>query len=439
MKMTSIGRIKTKQSSELFTELSTCKSWEISQKQVLNAYQSVKSNKGTGGVDGVNFEEFDEFRLDNLYVLWNRMSSGSYYPKAVREKRIPKYDGTKRSLGIPTITDRVGQQVVKDVLEERLEAIFHPDSYGYRSGKNAHEAVKLAEQRCWASNWVIDMDIQGFFDNINHELLLEAVSFHINPLTENWIYLYIERWLKAPILTEEGELIYREKGTPQGGVISPLLANLFLHYSFDKWMEVHHEGIKFERYADDIIVHCKSKSESKSLLKEIGSRLELCGLRLHPKKTNLVYCKQASNQNKKVKYGKRTFDFLGFEFKPRSNRLQDGNLCLGFRVGISKGSQKRITEVIKKLKIHRATGFELQEIANFIAPKLRGWINYFGKFNMSSLSQVMQRLNERLVRWAMGKYKRFRRNKEKARAYIIQIAEQFPNLFIHWQYGFTPR
>ena len=437
--MRSIGRIKEEQSGNLFENLLKVKSWKISEKEVLNAYKTVKSNRGAGGVDGLNFEEFEKNRHNHLYELWNRMSSGSYYPKAVREKRIPKYDGTKRSLGIPTISDRVAQQVVKEVLEPRLESVFHQDSYGYRSGKSAHKAVQLTEQRCWRENWVIDMDIQGFFDNINHDLMLESVSFHINPLTEKWILLYIERWLKAPILREEGDLIYRDKGTPQGGVISPLLANLFLHYAFDKWMEVHYESVKFERYADDIIVHCKSKVLAKSLLKEIRNRLASCGLNLHPKKTNLVYCKQERNQKRKVKYDKSTFDFLGFEFKPRSNKLRDGRLCLGFKIGISKGSQKRIAEVIKKLKIHRATGFELEEIANFLAPKLRGWINYFGKFNLVSLSRVMQLLNERLVRWARGKYKRFRNNKEKARKYLIEIAEQFPNLFIHWQYGFTPR
>lgn len=437
--MISTGRIKEEQSGELFENLLKCKSWQISQNQVLAAYKAVKSKRGAGGVDGLNLEEFDQNYQNHLYELWNRMSSGSYFPNAVRQKLIPKYDGTKRSLGIPTIGDRVAQQVVKDVLEPRLEAIFHPNSYGYRSGKSGHDAVRLAEQRCWAENWVIDMDIQGFFDNISHELMLEAVSYHINPLTEKWILLYIERWLKAPIQREEGNLDYRDKGTPQGGVISPLLANLFLHYAFDKWMEVHYKDVKFERYADDIIVHCKSKVLAKSLLEEIGERLEVCGLNLHPKKTNLVYCKQSRNKKRNVKYRKRTFDFLGFEFKPRSNQLKDGRRCLGFRVGISKGSQKRIAEVIKKLKIHRATGFELEEIANFLAPKLRGWINYFGRFNMSSLSKVMQLLNERLVRWARGKYKRFRKSKEKARAYLIEISEQFPNLFIHWQYGFTPR
>ena len=437
--MTSIGKIKTRQSSELFTDLSKCKSWQISHEQVLAAYKAVKRNKGAGGVDGINLEEFDQFRQGHLYELWNRMSSGSYFPKAVRQKGIPKYDGTKRNLGIPTIRDRVGQQVVKDVLEGRLESIFHQDSYGYRSGKSAHQAIELTEQRCWAENWVLDMDIKGFFDNINHELLLEAVSFHINPLTEKWILLYIERWLKAPILTELGDLIYPEKGTPQGGVISPILANLFLHYAFDKWMEVHNEGVKFERYADDIIVHCNSKAKGKELLKSIRNRLATCGLELHPKKTKLVYCKQTGNQNRKVKYETVTFDFLGFQFKPRSNKLKNGKLCIGFRLGISQGSQKRIAEVIRRLKIHRATGFELGEIANFLAPKLRGWINYFGKFNLVSLSGVMQLLNDRLVRWVANKYKRFRKNKEKARKYLVQISEQFPNLFIHWQYGFTPR
>jgi len=283
----SIGRIRTKQSRELFTDFTEplkVKSWQISREQVLDAYKKVKSNKGAGGVDGLNLEEFEQDYENHLYSLWNRMSSGSYHPKAVRQKLIPKYDGTKRSLGIPTIKDRIAQQVVKDVLEPRLEAIFHPNSYGYRHGKSGHDAVRLAEQRCWEQSWVIDMDIKGFFDNISHKLMLEAVSFHINPLTEKWILLYIERWLKAPIFTEDEDLICTSKGTPQGGVISPLLANLFLHYAFDKWMEVHHQSIKFERYADDIIVHCKTKAEARKLLNQIRERIKLCGLSLHPKK-----------------------------------------------------------------------------------------------------------------------------------------------------------
>ena len=279
------------------------------------------------------------------------------------------------------------------------------------------------------------MDIKGFFDNIDHDLLMKAVKHHVNDKDEKWMLLYIERWLKAPIQTEEGELVYPTKGTPQGGVISPVLANLFLHYVFDKWMDIHHKDVPFERYADDVIVHCKNEKQARYLLKTIRQRMEDCQLQLHPAKTKLVYCKQS---NRRGKFPEVSFDFLGYQFKPRRTKTKDGRFRLGFTAAISRKSQKRITETVRKLKIHRATGYELTEIAELLAPKLRGWITYYGKYSLWELDGILQRVNDRLVRWVMGKYKRFRRRKQEAREYLRGIAQDFPNLFVHWKYGFTP-
>lgn len=263
------------------------KSQDITKRQVWEAYKKVRANKGSAGVDGVDFNKFESNLENNLYKLWNRLSSGSYMPPAVLRVEIPKSDGGVRALGIPTIADRVAQMVVKDYLEPKLEKIFHNDSYGYRPKKSAHQALKATRKRCWQYPFVVDLDIKGFFDNIDHELMIKALELHIDT---KWEMLYIKRWLVAPVQTKDG-IIQRDRGTPQGGVISPLLANLFLHYAMDSWMSKNYPTIPFERYADDAVCHCKSQSEAEELQVELSKRMEECKLELHPDKTKIVYCK----------------------------------------------------------------------------------------------------------------------------------------------------
>jgi len=309
----------------------------ISKKSVMAAWERVKANKGAFGVDEESIEDFVSNLKDNLYKIWNRMSSGTYFPPPVRAVEIPKSDGSKRLLGIPTVSDRVAQAVVKDYLEAIVEPKFHEDSYGYRPGKSALDAVGVARQRCWHQDWSIDIDIKGFFDNLDHELMMKAIKVHTN---EKWIHLCIERWLKAPLQGKDGEQIKRERGTPQGGVVSPLLANIFMHHAFDKWMEKHFPGIKFERFADDILAHCSSLKQAEKVLGEIKIRLRECGLELHPGKTKIVYCKDTG---RKGSYEHESFDFLGYTFRPRRSKKKDEKkYFVNFTPAISKRAANRI-------------------------------------------------------------------------------------------------
>jgi RNA-directed DNA polymerase len=237
------------------TSVDKARPFNISKREVWLAYKRVRENRGAAGVDDQTIAEFEKDLSNNLYRLWNRMSSGSYMPPPVRRVDIPKGDGREtRSLGIPTVSDRIAQMVVKRYLEPVLEPVFHDDSFGYRPGRSAHDALAAARQRCWRFDWVLDLDIKGFFDNIDWELLMRAVRRHTDCA---WVLLYIERWLKAPVSMLDGTLVSREKGTPQGAVVSPILANLFLHYAFDRWMKENNLDIPFERYADDAICHCR--------------------------------------------------------------------------------------------------------------------------------------------------------------------------------------
>lgn len=302
------------------------KPFNISKQIVYEAYKRVKANKGSAGVDNVTIEDFEANLGDNLYKIWNRMSSGSYYPQPVKLVEIPKKSGGKRGLGIPTVSDRVAQMTAKMYIEPRLEQTFHEDSYGYRPNKSAIEAIGQARKRCWKYDYVIEFDIKGLFDNIDHTLLMKAVKKHVR---EKWLILYIERWLRAPFETSDGEQMERKSGTPQGGVISPVLANLFLHYAFDRWMEIFSPQTPFERYADDAIVHCKTENEAEITLKKLNSRFNECGLELHPDKTKIVYCK---DKDRPKEYSVTEFDFLGYTFKStwikdRLGRLQQ-NFCL---------------------------------------------------------------------------------------------------------------
>jgi group II intron reverse transcriptase/maturase len=399
----------------------------ISKWEVWEAYKRVKMNRGVAGVDGQSLAEFGEDLKNNLFEIWNRMSSGSYFPPPVRRVDIPKDDVGTRPLGIPTVADRIAQTVAKRYLEPILEEYFHPDSYGYRPGKSAIEAVGTARQRCWRYDWVLDLDIKGFFDSIDHRRLMRAVRKHTDC---KWVLLYIERWLKAPVQLEEGRLIHREKGTPQGGVISPLLANLFLHYAFDKWIQRYYPQIPFERYADDGICHCQSKAEAEGLRVAIERRFAECGLKLNLQKTRIVYCK---NDKRRRDYPEQKFDFLGYTFRPRRAKDRWGRFFVGFNPAISNEAAKAIRETMRQWRLHRQTDKSLDDLARLTNPVIRGWINYYGSFYKSALYPIFQTLNNILARWASRKYKRLRKRKRGAHLWLQRIAHGQPCLFAHWQ------
>lgn len=399
---------------------------------IWEAYKKVRSNQGSAGIDQVSMEEFDANRSKYLYKLWNRMSSGSYYPPPVKEVEIPKRDGKVRKLGIPTISDRVGQMVVKEYLEPRFEKIFSIHSYGYRPGKNAHQALEAVRQNCRKTDWVIDVDIKGFFDNINHEKLLKALEKHVS---EKWCIMYIRRWLQTPVQTESGALIQKlSKGTPQGGVISPLLANLFLHYAMDKWLEQTHPTVKYIRYADDVVLHCKSKVQADYVLENLRKRMFNCGLELHPEKTKIVYCKDYRRQGT---YKTVKFDFLGYSFQPRSTVPGGkGTLFLGYDCAISISSKKCIAEKMKEIDIPNLTHKSIVGVAQYLEPYIRGWINYYGKFRISMLNPVFQLLRRHLVQWVRKRYKRYKTSINRAYDWLKRIRIQFPTLFYQWRLGF---
>ena len=408
------------------------KSYVISKFVVWEAYKRVKANKGSSGIDGESLEGFEKNLKGNLYKLWNRMSSGSYLPQPVKLVEINKKDGGKRSLGIPRVTDRIAQMVVKMTLEPELEPFFHPDSYGYRPGKSAIEAVGKARERCWRYNWVIDLDIKGFFDNLNHDLLKLALQKH-SP--EKWVMLYIERWLKAPVQQPDGSLIERTKGTPQGGVISPLLANLYLHYAQDEWLRINHPNTPFERYADDSVLHCLTEKEAKEILLSLKDRLLQCGLELHPEKTKIVYCK---DDDRRGGYHTTKFDFLGFTFQSRRSKNRFGKYFVNFSPAVSNSAKKSIRHEMRGWKVHLRSDKSLEDISRMFNPVLRGWINYYGKYYKSELYCVFRHFNRTLTRWAMRKYKKLRGHNRRAEYRLGRIAIKQPGLFYHWQIGLKP-
>ena len=413
------------------------KPYPITKEQVWEAYKLVKGKGEAPGIDGISIEDISKNPEKHLYPVWNRLASGSYFPPAVRRHEIPKGEGKVRTLGIPTIKDRVAQMVITKELEKIVDTRFSDNSFGYRPNRNAHQAIEQARKNCWQNAWVIDMDIKGFFDNIDHGLMIRALRYFTD---RKHIILYAKRWLKAPIQLKDGTQIQNtEKGTPQRGVISPVLANIFLHVVFDKWMEIHFPDCPFERYADDIIIHVKNEPYARKILKAARERFEECKLELHPEKTKLVYCNR-KGRRKKGKVKAQQFDFLGFTFRPRKLITKDGRLMFGFSPSISRKSTKRIIAECRKLRFHRWTHMDIHQLSKVLSAKLRGWLYYYGKFHLSGLKTVFLHINRRLAKWVFNKYKRFKRRKTVyyALRWLRQVAKNYQYLFPHWKYGFTP-
>ena len=402
------------------------KPFDISKREVWLAFKRVKANQGAAGVDGQSIAAFEERLADNLYKMWNRLSSGSYFPPPVRRVDIPKATGT-RPLGIPTVSDRIAQEVVRRYLEPLLEPEFHKDSYGYRPGRSAIDAIRTARQRCWRADWVIDLDIKSFFDSIDWTLLLKAVRHHTDC---PWVLLYIERWLKAPVEMVDGSLVERKAGTPQGSVVSPILSNLFLHYAFDRWMDRNVPTVPFERYADDIICHCRTQHDAVVLLDKLKARFAECGLELHEQKTKIVYCKDT---NRPGSYPVKTFDFLGYTFRPRLAKWPNGKFGVSFLPAASKAALKSIRRDIRLWGLQRRSDKNLDDLARIYGPHIRGWINYYSHFYKAELYPTLRRIDAHLVRWIRRKFKRFRQRPRQARLWLAGVINRAPGLFPHWR------
>jgi group II intron reverse transcriptase/maturase len=402
------------------------KPFDISKWEVWEAYRQVRANQGAPGVDRRSLEDFEQDLRGNLYKIWNRMSSGSYFPPPVKAVAIPKpHGGGTRMLGVPTVADRVAQTVVARRLERKVEPIFHPDSYGYRPGRAALDAVAACRQRCWKTDWVIDLDIERFFDSIDWDLLVRAVEIHADA---PWVVLYVKRWLQAPLQLPDGTLAARDRGTPQGSAVSPVLANLFLHYAFDTWMARNHPGVQFERYADDAVVHCASQRQARRLVSAIADRMAEVGLRLHPAKTRIVYCKDGK---RRLDHEHTWFTFLGFTFRARKARGKNGCNFTSFLPAISKDALKKVSGAVRRWRLHRRTGHSLADLASWINPIVRGWMQYYGAYYRSALYPLLRRINAYLVRWLRKKFKRLRALK-RAMACWRRITRQQPNAFAHW-------
>jgi RNA-directed DNA polymerase len=407
------------------------KPYVIPKRLVWEAFQRVKANGGSAGVDLETIEEFEGNIGDNLYKLWNRMGSGSYFPLPVKAVPIPKKSGGTRILGVPTVADRIAQTVVKMVLEPLLEPVFDRDSFGYRPGRSALDAVALVRRRSWEYDWVVEFDIKGLFDNIDHELLLRAVRKHCDT---PWVLLYIERWLKAP-MEIEGRQVARERGTPQGGVVSPLLANLFLHYAMDVWMRRHLQGVQFCRYADDGVVHCRSKEQAQRVLRKLGERLRVCGLELHPEKTRIVYCQDI---NRTAAYPTIQFTFLGYTFRPRKAVDKYGRVYVNFAPAVSREALKAMRQTVRGWHLQLKCDKELDDLSNMFDPVLRGWANYFSRFYPSAMKPLWRHVNDYLVRWMRRKYRHLARGVTRAARALGRLAERAPGAFVHWERGFAP-
>lgn len=405
------------------------KSLPISKRMVYNSYLKVIAKQGGAGIDRQSIDMFNENLSGNLYKLWNRMTSGSYFPPPVRTVFIPKKQGGTRPLGIPTVSDRIAQGVVKDQLEPELEKHFHPSSFGYRPGRSAHDALRQCQGNCVRYAWVIDVDIKGFFDNISHDLMMQLLQQHTQ---EKWVLLYAERWLKAGVEQQDGSIAPRTKGTPQGGVASPLFANIYLHHAFDKWMDELNPGNPFERYADDIVIHCSSKEEAEQLLEKLKIRMQQYGLELHPEKTKIVYCQ---NYLRKEKHDNNSFTFLSYSFQPRTvqDKFGRSNRFLMFKAAISQQAKTNIRTTLREILRTRWSERSLEWFAERLNPKIRGWLNYYTKFSRYEVYDVFYYLNQRIQKWIANKYKIRGSRKVRAKYQMIQAAH--PELFYHWRLG----
>jgi len=405
------------------------KSLPISKRMVYESYLKVCDKKGSAGIDKETIEMFNEDLSKNLYKLWNRMASGSYFPPPVRTVFIPKKQGGQRPLGIPTVSDRIAQGVVKDFLEPQMEEVFHDSSFGYRPGRSAHDALTQCQENCITRGWVIDLDIKGFFDNINHKLMMQLLQQHTQ---EKWALMYINRWLKAGIEQKDGSIATRMKGTPQGGVISPLLANIYLHHTFDKWMDEINPLNPFERYADDIVIHCRSKEEAEQLLTQLANRMQEYSLTLHPEKTKIVYC------NNYQRYGKddnESFTFLSYSFQPRTirSKFSRSKRLVVFSAAISQNAKANIRAQIRNVLNPQWSQQTLEWFARILNPKIRGWINYYSKFNKGKTYEVFYYLNTLIRKWLKNKYKIRSKGKLFNKYRLIQATD--PMLFYHWGLG----
>jgi group II intron reverse transcriptase/maturase len=415
--------------------MTTAKPYVIARDEVWQAWQQVKANQGVAGIDGQTIAAFEERLQDNLYKLWNRMSSGSYFPPPVRTVAIPKGDGGVRVLGVPTVADRVAQTVVRQRLEPLVEPHFHPDSYGYRPRRSALQAVGVCQRRSWQQDWVIDLDIAAFFDTLDHELLLKAVRKHTE---ERWVLLYIERWLVAPVQAEDGTQEERRQGSPQGSAISPLLANIYLHYAFDAWMHQRYPSVRFERYCDDIVVHATDRQQAELILAAIAERLAACKLAVNREKTRIVHCQDDRRRGGGGDSPTR-FDFLGYTFRARSCKdRRTGKSFLGFNPAMSEAAKKRIGQVIRRWRLHCRSDLNLTDLAQRINPVVRGWIAYYGRYFPSVVTPILKRINAYLMRWAQRTYKRLHRHPRRAWRFLATVATREPELFAHWAYGVRP-
>ena len=404
------------------------KSYDIPKQRFMEAWRLVKANKGAGGIDKESLEDFERNLTDNLYKVWNRMSSGCYFPPPVRGVDIPKANGMRR-LGVPTVGDRVAQAVVKLTLEPEIEVHFLDDSYGYRPGKSAHQAVLGTQKRCWRYDWLLEFDIKGMFDNIQHDLIMKALKHHTQ---EKWILLYCERWLKAPMINPDGQSKERTKGTPQGGVISPLLMNLFMHYGFDLWISRMHPQNPWARYADDGCIHARTRQEAEKLRESLRSRLSEIGLEMHPEKTRIVYCRDSNRQGR---HKPDSFYFLGFEYKTRQARSRNGEMFLSFLPAVSPSKLRVMRRHIKyKLKLRYRVDLSISQIAEWINPIVRGWLNYYGATYKSALIPLCRYLNDTLARWASRKFKRLNRGRQNSYNFLRKIHAREPKLFVHWNW-----
>ena len=408
------------------------KPFEISKQSVWEAYQQVRANKGAAGVDEQTLTEFEKDLKGNLYKIWNRMSSGSYFPPPVKAVEIPKKSGGVRVLGVPTVADRIAQTVVKLHFEPKVEPIFAPDSYGYRPGKSAIDAIRVTRERCWRYDWIIELDIRKLFDRIDWGLLMKAVRRHTDSA---WEILHIERWLKAPFQRADGRLEDRTMGTPQGGVVSPVLANLFMHYAFDEWMKREHPNNPWARYADDAVIHCRTLKEAQALLSHLDERFTECHLELNREKTRIVYCQ---DDDRKGNHPVTSFDFLGYMFRPRRSKNRWGKYFINFSPAVSNAACKAMRQTIRGWRIHLKVDRDIEDLSRMFNPVVRGWINYYGRFYKSQLYGVLRHLDQSLIRWVRRKYKKLTHHKQRASSWLGRLARKRPELFVHWQMGILP-